>query len=310
MPITDILYIVLIVATVVLTVAIVWLSNEAIGLMKSLRKSADDTAVVTREFKEKVLLASEALDRVGTAATTILGMIEEAVQSIKGKRDKLADGIATVTGLGKYAKRGQSSEDEEDEEDEGDEAEPGEGIVVPPKEPAQKNKLKPEEKDKEEEKVKEEKDSTDEVAEVPTPEAGVEEEKNVEKDESADGAKTISGLDKYIGGGQKPKEPEEKVSTSKAAEIPTPEAGVGKESKEDGKKIVVPDEKLAKKPAYDASKSNAGGEKPKEKEATIKPEKTDEKNKTKSEIQVKEKEPNESPKEPEEKNEPKEIKGI
>ena len=138
MPMTDILYIVLIVATVILTVTIVWLANEAIGLMKSLRKSADDTAVVTREFKEKVLLASEALDRVGTAAATVLGIIEEAVQGIKDKRDKLADGVAMVTGLGKYIKEKQKPEEDE-EEDKKKESE-AEAIVVPPKKPAPKEK--------------------------------------------------------------------------------------------------------------------------------------------------------------------------
>lgn len=116
MEITEILYIVLIVAIVILTVTIVWLANETIGLIKSLRKSADDAAVVTKEFKEKTLLVTEAMDRVGTVATSVIGMVEDAIETIKEKRDKLADGLALVASVSKYVKKGRQDSEGDDSE--------------------------------------------------------------------------------------------------------------------------------------------------------------------------------------------------
>lgn len=116
MQISDILYIVIIVATVVITVTLVWLANETIGLIRSLRKSADDAAVVTKEFKEKTLLVTEAMDRVGTVATSVIGMVEDAIETIKEKRDKLADGLALVTSMSKYVKRNRQDGEADDSE--------------------------------------------------------------------------------------------------------------------------------------------------------------------------------------------------
>lgn len=113
MSIVQILYIILGVSIVVLTVTIVWLANEAIGLIKSLRRSSENTEVVTRELKEKVLVVSEALDRAGTAASTLIGLIEDGVEAITSKRDKVVSAIGLITGAGKHIEDKKEPEEEE-----------------------------------------------------------------------------------------------------------------------------------------------------------------------------------------------------
>jgi len=105
MSIVEILYIITGACIVVITVTIVWLANETIKLVKSLRKSSDDVAFMTREVKEKVLVVTEALDRAGTAATNIIGFIEDAIEGIKEKRDQLANSMGLVSGVGEFFKR-------------------------------------------------------------------------------------------------------------------------------------------------------------------------------------------------------------
>ena len=101
----EILYIVIAVAIVVITVTIVWLANELIGLIRPLRRSSEDVETVTKEIREKVLMVSEALDRAGTAATNIIGLVEDTVEGIKERRDQLADGIGVIAGANEYFAR-------------------------------------------------------------------------------------------------------------------------------------------------------------------------------------------------------------
>lgn len=116
MALTDILYLVLIVSVVIVTITLVWVANELMGLIKSLRKSASDTETMTSELKDKVLLVSEALDRAGTAATKIIGMIEDGIESIKQRKDQITNSIGLVAGVGDFVKqRKQAKSDAEDE---------------------------------------------------------------------------------------------------------------------------------------------------------------------------------------------------
>ncbi len=116
MALTDILYLVLIVSVIIITITLVWVANELMGLLKSLRKSASDTETMTSELKDKVLLVSEALDRAGTAATKIIGMIEDGIESIKQKRDQITNSISLVAGVGDFVKhKKQAKEDAEEE---------------------------------------------------------------------------------------------------------------------------------------------------------------------------------------------------
>lgn len=101
----DVLYLILGVCVVVITVTIVWLASETRQLVRSLKRSAQDTEVVTKEIKEKVLLVGEALDRAGTAATTVIGLIEDAIEQIEEKRDQIVGSIGLLTGAGKYVKQ-------------------------------------------------------------------------------------------------------------------------------------------------------------------------------------------------------------
>jgi len=119
MSIVEILYIILGACLVVITVNIVWLANETIKLVKSLRQSTDDVAFMTKEVKEKVLVVTEALDRAGTAASSIIGFIEDAIEGIKEKRDQLASSVGLVTGVGEYFKKKKESriKQKEDEQD-------------------------------------------------------------------------------------------------------------------------------------------------------------------------------------------------
>jgi hypothetical protein len=105
MATVDILYVILAVCVVVITVTLVWLSNELIGLIRSIKRSSSDVETVTKEIREKVLLVSEALDRAGTAASNIIGLVEDATESIKAKRDQLVNSIGLITGVGEYARR-------------------------------------------------------------------------------------------------------------------------------------------------------------------------------------------------------------
>ena len=126
----DILYITLIVAIVVITVTLVWLANDMRGLLKSLRRSAEDTEVVTKEIREKVLMVSEALDRAGAAATSIIGMIENAIDEIKEKRDAIVSSIGLLSGAGRAIKERREEKREEEEE---------EGVDVELEMPVKKN---------------------------------------------------------------------------------------------------------------------------------------------------------------------------
>jgi len=121
MATVDILYITLIVAIVVITVTLVWLANDTRALLKSLRRSAEDTEVVTKEIREKVLMVSEALDRAGAAASSIIGMIENAIEEIKEKRDAIVSSIGLLSGAGRAIKERREKK-EEDEEEEAEDA--------------------------------------------------------------------------------------------------------------------------------------------------------------------------------------------
>ena len=110
----DVLYLISTVAIAVVAVTIVWLANELIKLVKSLRRSTDDTATVTAEFKKRVLLMSEALDRVGTAASHMIGLIEDAEVELRGRREKVAQGIGLVMGAGDHARKKREKEEKAD----------------------------------------------------------------------------------------------------------------------------------------------------------------------------------------------------
>jgi len=113
----DVLYLILGVCVVVITVTIVWLASETRQLLRSLRRSAQDTEVVTKEIKEKVLLVGEALDRAGTAATTVIGLIEDAIEQIKEKRDQIVGSVSLLAGAGKYVKQRREEVRKEKEEE-------------------------------------------------------------------------------------------------------------------------------------------------------------------------------------------------
>jgi len=110
MEFIEILYIVITVAIVVLTVTVVWLSNELISLIKTVKRSARDSEKVTKEIKEKVMLVSESLDRAGSAASSLVGLMEDAVDGIKPRRDKIADSLSVISGAGKHAKHQKKKE--------------------------------------------------------------------------------------------------------------------------------------------------------------------------------------------------------
>jgi Sec-independent protein translocase protein TatA len=116
MALTDILYLVLIVSVVIITITLVWVANELMGLIKSLRKSASDTETMTSELKDKVLLVSEALDRAGTAATKIIGMIEDGIESIKEKRNQITNSIGLVAGMGDFVRQKKQAREDAEEE--------------------------------------------------------------------------------------------------------------------------------------------------------------------------------------------------
>jgi len=117
MSVVQILYIILGASIVIITVTIVWLANETIGLIKSLRRSSENTEVVTRELKEKVLVVSEALDRAGTAASTLIGLFEDGMEAIKERRDQVVNAISVVAGTGKYISKKKEEAAREDREE-------------------------------------------------------------------------------------------------------------------------------------------------------------------------------------------------
>lgn len=95
----EVLYIIVAVAATVLTVALVWLISDLVKLSRSLRKSTDDVAIMTSEVKEKVLMVSEAIDRIGTLASHFIGLIEEAEKQIREKSEKISQGLSMVVGI-------------------------------------------------------------------------------------------------------------------------------------------------------------------------------------------------------------------
>jgi methyl-accepting chemotaxis protein len=125
----DILYIVVIISVVIITITIVWLASEVMGLTKSLRRSAEDTESMTSELKEKVHLISEALDRAGTAATRIIGLVEDAVETIKEKKDQLSNSLGLISGVSEYyrKKKEDSKEAEKEAEKVAEKAKASEG---------------------------------------------------------------------------------------------------------------------------------------------------------------------------------------
>jgi len=112
MDFVEILYIVIAVAVVVITVTFVWLSNELIGLIKSVKRSSRDAEKVTREIREKVMLVSESLDRAGQAASSLVGLMEDAVEAMRPRRDRIAESLAVISGAGKHAGAQQKKESE------------------------------------------------------------------------------------------------------------------------------------------------------------------------------------------------------
>lgn len=175
METVEILYIIVGACVVVITVTLVWLANETMKLVRSLRRSSEDVEFMTKEVKEKVLMVSEALDRAGTAASNIISLVEDAIEGIKEKRDQLSNSIGLITGVGDYFKKRKSSPDDEDEG-----------------EPAPKKEKKVEE-DKEEKDAKTEK-LIEEIAEKPKKEEKKEDkvaEKETKKAEDLEDAKPI-----------------------------------------------------------------------------------------------------------------------
>lgn len=146
MTIVEVLYVILGACVVVITVTIVWLANETIKLVKSLRKSSDDVAFMTQEVKEKVLVVTEALDRAGTAATSIIGFIEDAIEGIKEKRDKLSDSIGLIAGVGDFFKK-KSKKDEPEVAKEEKKEEISSEAIAEEVEDVDKEKEKPEKKE-------------------------------------------------------------------------------------------------------------------------------------------------------------------
>lgn len=112
MSFVDILYIVIAVSIVVITVALVWVSNELISLLKSVRRTSRDSEKVTKEIKDKVMLISESLDRAGSAASSLVGLMEDAVEGIKPRREKIADSLGLISGAGDHARNRQAKESE------------------------------------------------------------------------------------------------------------------------------------------------------------------------------------------------------
>jgi len=109
----EILYLIVAVAVVVLAVALVWLILDLIKLSRSLR------AIMTGEVKEKVLMVSEAIDRIGTLASHFIGLIEEAEKQIRDKSEQISQGLGMVVGISDaLKKRKTKAQDDEQEQEE------------------------------------------------------------------------------------------------------------------------------------------------------------------------------------------------
>lgn len=117
----EILYLIVAVAVVVLTVALVWLILDLIKLSRSLRKSTDDVAIMTGEVKEKVLMVSEAIDRIGTLASHFIGLIEEAEKQIRDKSEQISQGLGMVVGISDVLKKRKASREEPEEQEQEEE---------------------------------------------------------------------------------------------------------------------------------------------------------------------------------------------
>jgi hypothetical protein len=170
----EILYIILGVCVVAVSIAIVWLANETVMLVKSLRRSAQDTETVTKEIKEKVLLVSEALDRAGQAAASVIGLIEDSVEAIKEKRDQIVGSIGLITGAGSYIRRRKAASEKKKAPSfathyaEATRVKKAtEGLTASPKKSAKSVEKRPEEEvDEKEEKIAEEKEGEEKLDEL------------------------------------------------------------------------------------------------------------------------------------------------
>ena len=111
----EVLYLIVAAAVAVLTVAIVYLVSDLVKLSRSMRKSTDDVAVMTGEVKEKVLMVSEAIDRIGTLASHFIGLIEEAEKQIREKSEKISQGLGMVVGISDAIKGRKTAPKEEEE---------------------------------------------------------------------------------------------------------------------------------------------------------------------------------------------------
>lgn len=117
----ELLYLIVAVAVVVLVTALVWLISDLVQLSRSLRRSTDDVAVMTGEVKEKVLMVSEAFDRIGTLATHFIGIIEEAEKQIRDKSEQISQGLGMVVGVSDALRKRKAASKEEDVPDEQEE---------------------------------------------------------------------------------------------------------------------------------------------------------------------------------------------
>lgn len=128
----DILYILIGTCIVVITVAFVWLVNEGIALIKSLKVSAKNTETISEELKEKTLLVSESLDRVGTVATRVISFVEDLESAVEAKAGAIASSIGIIAGAKKFFVDGKKetaietkkTDDKKDESDKDDKNEP------------------------------------------------------------------------------------------------------------------------------------------------------------------------------------------
>lgn len=111
----EVLYLIVAAAVAVLTVAIVYLVSDLVKLSRSMRKSTDDVAVMTGEVKEKVLMVSEAIDRIGTLASHFIGLIEEAEKQIREKSEKISQGLGMVVGISDAIKSRKTAPKDEEE---------------------------------------------------------------------------------------------------------------------------------------------------------------------------------------------------
>lgn len=92
----DVLYFVLTICSAVITLVIVWLANDLIVVLRNIRKASKDTAGLTSEFKQKVLMVGEALDRMGDSATRMLGIMEDSQSEMIANREKIKKGVGLI----------------------------------------------------------------------------------------------------------------------------------------------------------------------------------------------------------------------